>query len=522
MAKYNNRRDANREDDKSTKGKQSGGRNNNNRSNKSNKQNGNKNSEGGAQVVSMSTQLAYDVASFPFSGAVGREIDAMDNASAGIVSTAKFTAPGVCAIELFPTIGDASSPRSAINLAMKNLFSFVTHANSRNPGYEATDMMVYVLATTNLFSLWRHAARAYGVARNFTVLNKYTPNTLVRAMGFDYDDLMMNLNDFRGSLNLLASKLSSIVVPSSISYIQRQFNLFASVYADSENSRAQLYVLKPSAYWEFNEAAYETGSACRFHVMDEIYTTKQYVNLLNTLADSILNSSYMNIIAADIIKAYDDKLYTLTEISEDYYVFPVYSDEVLETISNLVVLGMPDTDPSTELSSGDVRQVIPESPQSAPFLVSAPIIVNDSSQVRNRVGAASQLKIHLNTNYETLSPAQVIDRLAFSGYPKYFTSQYFRLHTRTEGVSSVKYYLSPESTSAGASINYPVYANTDLTGLIEEMTQFNKFPIIPVLSTDYTSLLTMFGTIDNVAWYSQNDYDNMREAVLQMELGISI
>lgn len=527
MAKYN--KSVEEESTKTTdrSGKQTNRSRNRNgyKGKKNGKSNGSQNkqsSNSGAQVAPMTGQLAYDVASFPFSGAVGRTIDAMDNSSANIMTEAHYTAPGVCAIEVYPTIGDANANDSAVNLAMKNLFSFVTHANSRNPGYEATDLMVYILATTNLFALWRHAARAYGVVKNYTVLNKYTPDTLVTAMGFDYDDLLMHINDFRGALNALALKLSSIVIPSSLPYTQRQFNLFSSVYADSENSRAQLYILKPSAYWQFSESTYETGSACVFKHMDTSYTTTQYIQLLKNLANSILGSTYMNIMAADIIKAYGDNLYTLNEIPEDYYVFPVYSDEVLETISNAVALGMPETDPATTHSSGDVRQIVPESPDLAPYLVSTPFIMNDTDSKRYRLGAASQLKIHLNTNYETLSPAQVIDRLAFSGYPRYYTNNAFRLHTRTEGVSSIKYYLTPNANAAGASINYPVYPNNSLVGVIEEMIQFNKFPMIPVTSDDMTSLLTIYGNVDNIAWYSQNDFDNMREAVLQLELGVSI
>lgn len=494
-----------------------GHKTNNNGRNKS-RTVGNNNTNNRSTGLSNS-QLSLDVTRFPFSGSLGRKIDVWEtNTPIGDTQiTTSHYIPGVCAIRLAPSVGYTDSYNDPINLAARNLYAYVTHANSRNASYEANDLMLYVLAVAELFKMWQIGARVYGVARNYTPMNKYSPETIIKAMGFKPDSVLANLNDLRSQLNLLASKISSIVVPSNISYVSREFVLFSQLYADDINSRAQIYLFKPDGYWKYNETLDAQGGGLEYTKLPTMITVDEYFAIMHSLSDAILSSQYMNIMAADIIKAFGDSLYALNEVPDDYQIIPVYDEEMLEVISNITVTG------SLLSDWVAVTQKIPADTNLAPYLHHTPAFKYNqlTAPMQNSAFMHTMLKTTLNTKKEELTPAETVDRTAFSPiFAHDAAHSIIHVFGRTEIPTMIQFYAMDTIISVDSPVlSHDLWEGVDIERVFSIISQFDWAPIMATMSKTTSgkyAFAGFLGDICNLSLISNNDMRALNDAVLQM------
>lgn len=66
-------------------------------------------------------------------------------------------------IGFVPSIGRTSGESSPANVASKNIYSFVRFANSGRTNYEATDLMMFLLAMDNAYMYAGYLIRIYGI-----------------------------------------------------------------------------------------------------------------------------------------------------------------------------------------------------------------------------------------------------------------------------------------------------------------------------------------------------------------------
>lgn len=285
-------------------------------------------------------ELMKSAASLPFSVTTGELLPFSGNYYHSV--------PGVMAIYFQHSIGEANT--DAINAAATSMYSYVVHANSRNTSYEAADLMMVVLAGMDVFSLVAAGIRAYGTMRNYDQRNKYTPDALVTAMGFNPQDLRANLSKMWFDLNEVVARISQIWIPNTMPVLDRWFWLNSNIYKDSESIRGQMYVLAQDYFWIYNPTIMQTGgglsivsnsgavssdSSDRFSFAKGDVTWDQYMTVLNGMISALLNSEDRGTIMGDILKAFGaDKIYALNPITSDYQVLPTYDREVLTQIEN--------------------------------------------------------------------------------------------------------------------------------------------------------------------------------------------
>lgn len=257
--------------------------------------------------------------------------------------------PGILACYWNPNLGPSENTAStgvsypAINQAANSMYSFVVHANSRNKSYDAPDLMMLVLAGAQLFSAIAHGIRVYGVMRYYEEQNLYLPKALVRAMGFDYDDLKSNLARMWFDINEMISRSSQIWIPNTMPIIERWFWLNSNVYTDATTPKSQYYLTVPMRFYQYDETKYTTGGALVPTTWqgNTVQTWSQYVTIVNGMFNALLDSQDRGIIFGDILKAYgQEKIYTLSPIPADYMVTPVYDQEVLTQLENSTAVTM--------------------------------------------------------------------------------------------------------------------------------------------------------------------------------------
>lgn len=308
-------------------------------------------------------QVLKDVASFPYGWPLGGEFDLgslADNFDVNAI-------PGVMAIYTAPAFGWADNPNAPVNVAARNIFTYVRHANSGSWNYNSPDLMLYLLAMDSMYSYIAWLKRLYGMCAYYSVTNRYYPKALIEANGVDFQDLQGNLNDFRGYINMLAVRAGQFVVPSSMAYTAKHEWMYSGLYTDAATDKPQTYMFVPDGFFQYGltaitdsggtiftsgELSYKklmpkfgnlTGAPVDYAVGSMTPTKLLTFQDLQAYGDALINpllqSQDINVMCGDILKAYGDNVHKISGITEDYTVYPAYDMEVLDQIQNATFIG---------------------------------------------------------------------------------------------------------------------------------------------------------------------------------------
>lgn len=286
--------------------------------------------------------LMRDAASLPFPNATGMPLQISDALGhIRLLNGDQTTVPGIMRVNVITTPGTMGSWNDPINVAIRDIYSFVRHQNSGSKNYDAADLGVYFYAYDSCATYYAYLVRLYGVIRTVLLRNRYTPEDLVTVMGADYQNLVANYAQLRAYINTFAARLSAMRVPSSLHFIERHMWLFSHVFADSQTDKCQMYVVNPGAFWEYKVGT--TAQDTYFWLSEKVpmagalYDFERLTVFGDALLNSVLNSEDFNIMSGDILKAYGDKTFNLNMISEDFSVPVTYEPEFLLQLHNATV-----------------------------------------------------------------------------------------------------------------------------------------------------------------------------------------
>lgn len=235
----------------------------------------------------------------------------------------------------------------AINQAADSTYSFTVHANSRTYVYDAVDQMMIIQAGIQVFSILQAVIRAYGTIKFYSETNRYLPDTLITAMGFDPSDMRKHLAQIWFDINNLIDQSRQIWIPNVFPLLKRWMWLNASIFKDAEGSYAQLYVPVQNMYYTYSETVLQTGGAllpitvsgtetAYFQPGETAYPWRIWKETIQAMINNLINSQDRGIMYGDLLKAYGtDKIFAMPPIGSDYMTVPEYSMEVLMQIENM-------------------------------------------------------------------------------------------------------------------------------------------------------------------------------------------
>lgn len=298
--------------------------------------------ENDAAWYAQNPQLMRDYASFPFGTPLGSGITQFDT------PYRSENVPGIMAIHYAPSLPVGNDQVSAVNTAMRNIYTFVRHVNSGHTNYDAPDLMMYLLAMDSMYMYIEYLKRLVGFALAYTPTNRYYPRAFFYANGVDPDDIMANLPALRGAVNQFAVKVGSMCVPNSMSYMARHAWMTSTYFIDSATDKAQSYVYVPRYFYK---ATVNTSSPTSLSIYDLLGSARIYspttatmlkvsdlINVGNNLLTPIITSEDFNIMSGDVLKAFGDSgVVKIMGIPDGYLVMPVYSQEVLSQIENATI-----------------------------------------------------------------------------------------------------------------------------------------------------------------------------------------
>lgn len=283
----------------------------------------------------------------------GLPIDMGYTQDVGTVSP--FVNAGICALDIIPTIGGASSPSDPINVAAMAMYSYVRHTVSGGANYEPIDMMQYVYAMSCVYSWIVHLQRIYGAVTLYSHVNRYTPVTLVQAMGADCTEIQMNMADYRAGINMLINKAAALAVPTVFTIFPRQAFLYKDVYMAGDSMRDQMYLMRPAGYYVYDEVKAQLTWNSITYSSSTLMNHTQLLQIGMTMIDALLESQSIGNISGDIKKAYGESLIKLTSLSDNYVIIPTVNRIVLEQFMNATAIGAGDGT-NTKLTVSDIIQ----------------------------------------------------------------------------------------------------------------------------------------------------------------------
>lgn len=297
-------------------------------------------------------QLLSDAASYPYAWPAGVKLNLLDVYSkdsnvwnSGEVSAqlSNYSVPGIMTGILVPTCGKSLNATSPVNIAARNIYSYVRHANSGHTNYDSPDLMLYLLAMDSIYTFLSWCRRLYGIMSLYSPVNRYLPEALVTAQGVNFQSVMDDLANFRYRLNLAIKKVGSFVVPASMAYMARHQQMISGLYYDGKSPKAQIYQYTLGYVYKYVETA-----ATQPGYLEPVYiysapgslTAAKIYEIMDTLIDPISASEDCGIMGGDIYKAFGDSgVVKLDWTLDNYSVIPEYNEEMLSQFQNATVTG---------------------------------------------------------------------------------------------------------------------------------------------------------------------------------------
>lgn len=368
--------------------------------------------------------LLRDAASYPFAQALGTNVDRGNRVNDFNIPNDAI--PGICRIDLRPSLGLSVTKDSALNTAATAMYTFVRCANSGHPNYDSPDLMLYCSAMAQVYAFINWCQRLYGIATLYAQKNRYIPRNLMLSMDVNPESIVNNLASFRYWINVMIAKASSLAVPATMSYFSRTAFLYSNIYSESQSIKDQLYYFHPAAWlkFEFNSGS-DSGSLKSVSLKatgESGLTLAEIQQFGDELLGTILADEDMNIMSGDILKAYGPNgIIKLSSLPEMYTLIPVHDEYVLEQIHNATVLEVPAFD---IVQSSDKSYL-----ESIPFLPWS----DDDVNAKARVALLCLNKV-LSTSVADAGPTEVVEgtRLMLAGDVSRSTEAGYYVHSGTE------------------------------------------------------------------------------------------
>lgn len=316
--------------------------------------------------------------------------------------------PGLMAIEWIPSAGHSTTVTSPISMTARDLYSKIRSAFSGSLQVDAPDLIIHLLAMDSIYSYIEFLKRIFKIVNTFTPHNLLTPELMLRAMGFQTQEIeqlkadKVRLFSIINELCLMTNKFS---VPDVMPLFARHTWMNSRIYSDANTLNSQLYMFYQRRYLMFHTDSNGAGGL-QTAKLDEGWDTSDVIDSLFKFGDKLLRAlsdwDDAYIINGYLQRAFGDgpmiKLEPLTDMNATVEI--VYDEVVLSQIENLSVAPT-----YAQGVSGAVETTITQDPTSNVVKAVTSIVASKDAGL-----FYSDLKeITINSRYDTPADGDVIE-----------------------------------------------------------------------------------------------------------------
>jgi hypothetical protein len=167
--------------------------------------------------------------------------------------------PGICILNTLFGPGYAEDDQDPINLAIKEVQTFITSRLNKNWSYPAPDIALCVLGYEELARFYYEACRAVRLMTDFDMDNNYKPKALVEALGFDYEDIMNNMSDWLSELDQEYAMFKAFPIPKDFPLVEKHLWFVSNIFGDTSTKKHQIYAFRSTGWRIFVETHDDPG-----------------------------------------------------------------------------------------------------------------------------------------------------------------------------------------------------------------------------------------------------------------------
>lgn len=322
----------------------------------------------------------------------------------------EWSVAGLMVFNALPLWGEASSATAPTNIAGQKIQWLANVKWYNQTGYAPSDIMAMVMAVDAIHIFIIEAIRAYACCSKYSVQNKYYGRNMVRALGWDYDDILTNLAKFRYVINEAITKINQLHIPKIFYCVDSHISMYSRIYSESpvQSEKAQLYAFRSNSWWLWNDSdgtltAYPWQWWTSSTDKHQLCRTEDFERTINSMLDPILTSEFIAKMDADLLRVFSyDECFQLSPIGETLDIQFTYDPLVLCQIFN------------AEFVNAGLVEYSKHSETTAPILDmgSVPVFHENINGNENPFLLFAQYSTHLGQRTDLLSGS-----IKLKGYP---------------------------------------------------------------------------------------------------------
>ena len=239
--------------------------------------------------------------------------------------------PGVCA--------DVQDPANrTFAMIMADLYAKTSGASL---GFNSAQLAMQLTSITSILNAIGEAQRALSCTEFWKTTNANYPRGLVRALGFNWEDLTQNKANYVTRLNSIIHMFNNMQVPAFIDIYNRQYTLASNLYVDEDDDFGQVYAFRQKGIYNYVFASANKVQYCEFtpYAYSEV-NFDTFLDLIQNALFKWVNSDDFYKVNGALLRAYKDApTITVPDSEISTVIAPSKPDHILMQIMNCDILG---------------------------------------------------------------------------------------------------------------------------------------------------------------------------------------
>ena len=150
--------------------------------------------------------------------------------------------------------GWASNTNDGVNRALSQIMSHIRASlSTSNIGFETADLGIFFASTSSIACNIGFAKRVLECYDCWKDRNYVYPRALLKAQGFEYEDIRDNINQYAARLNAAIDLYNNLSIVDAFDIYDRQYSMAHNVFMDEDSEYGQVYMFIPDNYYTYSD-----------------------------------------------------------------------------------------------------------------------------------------------------------------------------------------------------------------------------------------------------------------------------
>lgn len=240
---------------------------------------------------------------------------------------------GVMRAVYYPFVAAEGTEADPINIAAKNIYTWLRHKNSGAKVFEQSDVIQVLLSSGSVKAALEFAKKLLRCVASYSAVNRFAMRHIIPYTDAEFTNMVSNLANYTARLNMLIAKATSIIIPKDIPLFSRWKWLSANVFKDDQLQKCSYYTFQPEVLWHYDWANHKCTTSSLL-----TSTFASLLSAIETEINNLLSYDDYGTISGDILKAYGEgNIDVTTGMNLGEIQDPTYDMDAVNQFKNMVV-----------------------------------------------------------------------------------------------------------------------------------------------------------------------------------------